>query len=57
MCGLIGLIGALISSLICARTIASFDLPRLAFLMRAALANTMHDFPLHDLPIATSPDD
>ena len=57
LCSLIGLTGALILSLICARTIASFEFPRLAFLRRATLANAMHDFPLHDMPTATSADD
>ena len=47
--------GAPLQSLISAPTIASFEFPRLAFLMRAALANAMHDFPLHDLPTAIYP--
>ena len=57
LCSLIGLTGALISSLIRARTIASFEFPRLAFLRLAAAANAMHDFPLHDMPTTIYPAD
>ena len=57
LCGLIGLMGAPLQSLISARRIASFEFPRLAFLKLAAAANAMHYFALHDLPIAIYPDD
>ena len=57
LCGLIGLMGAPLRSLICAPTIASFEFPRLAFLRLAAAANAMHDFALHDLPTAIYPAD